>query len=155
MAEELHGVRWAHGRIRSLLAARIEREQQTIAQLRSRPALADPRTLLDARADEVDALRARARRTISHRLDRAADDVGHHRARARALSPLATLQRGYAVVQGPDGHVATSVAALPAGTDLTVRLADGRVHATSTRTTPDPVAPPGRATTETAGDDDE
>ena len=56
-------------------------------------------------ADEVDALRERARRTLGHRLDRAADDIGHQRARARALSPLATLQRGYAVLQDADGHV--------------------------------------------------
>ena len=33
------------------------------------------------------------------------DDLGHQRARARALSPLATLQRGYAVLQDADGHV--------------------------------------------------
>ena len=54
-------------------------------------------------------LRDRARRTLGHRLDRAADDIGHQRARARALSPLATLQRGYAVLQDADGHVVTSV----------------------------------------------
>ena len=52
--------------------------------------------------DELDDLLARARRTLSHRLDRAADDIGHPRARAQALSPLATLQRGYAVLQDAD-----------------------------------------------------
>ena len=36
----------------------------------------------------------RARRTLGHALDRAADDIAHQRARARALSPLATLRRG-------------------------------------------------------------
>ena len=44
-----------------------------------------------------------------HRLDRAADDLGHQLARVAALSPLATLQRGYAVLQDADGHVVTSV----------------------------------------------
>ncbi|WP_338088805.1 exodeoxyribonuclease VII large subunit [Nocardioides daphniae] len=154
MAEELAGVVWAHGRVRSLVRAYVEREQHTLDALRSRPALADPRTLLDARADEVAALRDRARRTLSHRLDRAADDVDHHRARARALSPLATLQRGYAVVQDGDGHVVTSVTALPAGSALTVRLADGRVHATSTDTEPDH-SQPHPSQPQTAGADDE
>ncbi|MBL0749474.1 exodeoxyribonuclease VII large subunit, partial [Nocardioides sp. G10] len=42
---------------------------------------------------------------LSHRLDRAADDIGHQRARAQALSPLATLQRGYAVLQDADGRI--------------------------------------------------
>ena len=82
------------------------------------------------------ALRERARRSLSHRLDRAADDIGHQRARARALSPLATLRRGYAVLQGPDGHVVTSVEALSAGAEVAVRVADGRVHATTTRLEP-------------------
>ena len=55
---------------------------------------------------------ARARPAHRRRtpLDRAGDDIGHQRARARALSPLATLQRGYAVLQDADGHVVTSVA---------------------------------------------
>ena len=73
--------------------------------MRARPALADPRSRLAARLEEVAALRDRARRTLGHPLDRAADDLGHQLARARALSPLATLQRGYAVLQDADGHV--------------------------------------------------
>ena len=48
---------------------------------------------------------------------------------ARALSPLATLQRGYAVLQGADGHVLTSVADVAKGAAVSVRVADGRVHA--------------------------
>ena len=50
------------------------------------------------------------RRCVRHALDRAQDDIGHQRARARALSPLATLERGYSVLQDADGHVLTSVA---------------------------------------------
>ena len=134
MAEELAKVEWARGRLRQVVRAIVDREQHGLDQLRSRPAMADPRTLLDVRLDEVHALRERARRTLSHRLDRAADDVDHNRARARALSPLATLQRGYAVLQGPDGHVVTSIEGAPEGTVLQVRVADGRVHAVSTGT---------------------
>ena len=62
-----------------------------------------------ARSVEVDALRDRARRTLHHQLDRAANDLGHQLARVRGMSPLATLQRGYAVLQDADGHVVTSV----------------------------------------------
>ena len=53
---------------------------------------------------------------------------------AGILSPLATLERGYAVLQGADGHVLTSVAGLEPKTAISVRVADGRVHATTTRT---------------------
>lgn len=94
VVDELRRVQLARERIRSLMTGWVTREQTGLDALRSRPALADPRTLLDARSDELAQLRARARRTLSHALDRAADDIGHQRARARALSPLATLQRG-------------------------------------------------------------
>jgi exodeoxyribonuclease VII large subunit len=72
------------------------------------------------------------RRTLGHRLDRAADDIAHHRARARALSPLATLQRGYAVLQDDAGHVVTSAAGVAEGSPMSVRVSDGRIHVTTT-----------------------
>ena len=61
--------------------------------------------------------RPRSRATASapaarfrHRLDRADDDLGHQLARVRALSPLATLRRGYAVLSDADGQALSSVA---------------------------------------------
>ena len=134
VAEEQRNVRRARERARAALAGWLAREQTGLDALRSRPALADPRTLLEARTSEVDQLRERARRCLSHALDRAADDIGHHRARARALSPLATLQRGYAVLQDAEGHVVTSVGAVAADQRVSVRVADGRIHATTTST---------------------
>ena len=132
---ETQGVESARERLRSVLASWLHREQTALTALRSRPALADPRTLVDERSAEVRALAERARRTIGHTLDRAADDIGHHRARARALSPLATLERGYAVLQAADGSVVTSIEDAEAGAAVTVRVADGRVHADVTSTT--------------------
>ena len=134
VAEEVRNVAYARERIRGALGGWIAREQAGLDALRSRPALADPRTLLDTRLEEVEQLRDRARRTLRHALDRAADDVGHQRARARALSPRATLQRGYSVLQDADGHVLTSVADVAAKQRITVRVADGRIHATTTKT---------------------
>jgi len=134
VAEELRLVATARDRMRSGLRGWLHREQAMLDALRSRPALADPRSLLDARLDEIGALRERARRCLSHQLDRAADDIGHHRARARALSPLETLRRGYAVLQDDHGHVVTTVGGVSAGQALSVRVADGRVHATATGT---------------------
>ena len=50
-----------------------------------------------------------------HQLDRAADDLGHQPARVRGAVPLATLRRGYAVVQHADGHVVTDREQVRAG----------------------------------------
>jgi exodeoxyribonuclease VII large subunit len=135
VAEELRLVGAARHRLRHVLGGWLGREQAGLDALRSRPVLGDPRGLLDERAAEVRELRDRARRTLGHHLDRAEDDLGHQRARARALSPLATLERGYAVLQDAEGHVVTSVAGLAPRAEISVRVADGRVHATTTGTT--------------------
>ena len=58
----------------------------------------------------------------------------------RALSPVRTLERGYAVVTGPDGVVVRDAASLRPGDDIDVRLAAGRVAAAVTS-----VATAGRA----------
>jgi exodeoxyribonuclease VII large subunit len=129
VVQEVHGVGQARLRMRQALTGLVAREQAGLDTLRSRPALADPRVLLDARADDLHTLRDRARRCVRHALDRAHDDIGHQRARARALSPLATLERGYSVLQDADGHVLTSVAGVTAGAQVSVRVADGRIHA--------------------------
>jgi exodeoxyribonuclease VII large subunit len=133
VAEEAGNVARARDRIRAALAGWLAREQAGLEALRDRPALADPHGLLNARGDEVHQLRDRARRTFSHALDRAGDEIGHQRARARALSPLATLRRGYAVLQDAGGRVITSVAGVTIEQEVSVRVADGRVHATTTR----------------------
>jgi exodeoxyribonuclease VII large subunit len=137
VADELRGVQWARDRARGLLGQLLDRERQSLADLRARPVLADPRSLVDTRATEVRDLRERGRRVLGHALDRAADDIGHQRARARSLSPLATLQRGYAVVQGADGSVVASTSEVTSGDALRIRVADGRVLATATGVEPD------------------
>ena len=63
---------------------------------------------------------------------RAGDEIGHHLARVRGLSPLATLERGYAVAQLTDGTVVTSVTQVAEGTELTIRVADGSIGARAT-----------------------
>jgi len=134
VAEELRIVVVGRDRLRAALTGWLAREQTLLDTLRSRPAIADPGSLLTARADEVETLRERALRTTRHRLDRATDEIAHHRARARALSPLATLRRGYAVLQDADGHVVTSVTDAGKGAAVSIRVADGRVHAEITDT---------------------
>lgn len=131
--DERRGIDDARSRMRHLLRSWLAREQAGLDALRSRPALAAPHSLLEARLGELDEQRSRLRRQLERQLDRAADDIDHRRARVRALSPLATLQRGYAVVQDADGRALTSVAGVDAGAPLTVRVADGRLHVLTER----------------------
>lgn len=130
MAEEMSLIGHARDRMRGALGVWLEREAMGLSGIRAR--LGDPHTLLDDRSAEIDQLLDRSRRTFDHRLSRAADEVSHLRARARSLSPLATLQRGYAVVQDADGHVIGSTGSVVPGATVSVRVADGRIGATVT-----------------------
>ena len=53
----------------------------------------------------------------------------------RSLSPLAVMQRGYALVQDEDGAVVRSVGLLTANQQVTTRLADGSFKSQVTATT--------------------
>jgi exodeoxyribonuclease VII large subunit len=86
--------------------------------------------MLDSRAADVAALRERATRCLAHGLDRGADELVHTVARLRALSPAATLERGYAIVQRADGAVVRRPDEVRAGDPLRVRLAGGELTAT-------------------------
>ena len=129
VTEETQRIRQLRERAWRHVHGQVDRERHMLDQLRSRPALAAPVALIDERRAALFEMRDRARRHLAHRLDRAADDVGHQLARIRALSPLATMRRGYAVVQGPDGHVVSSTDAITVGDLVDVRFADGRVRA--------------------------
>lgn len=116
----------------------VSREQRALAQLRSRPVLAEPLTALTARAEEIHRARAAVRRDIIRLVAAESERVGHLWARLATLGPAATLARGYAVVQTvPAGgaaepmRVLRSVDDAPPGTRLRVRVSDGAVAATS------------------------
>ena len=132
VAEELDRI--ATGRTRALAAleALLTREQLRLDTARARPVLADPHVLVDGRGEAVDELLARSARSFGHRLDRAADEVGHLLARVVALSPKATLERGYAVVQRDGGDIVRDPADAAVGAALRVRVAGGAFDATRT-----------------------
>ena len=127
VADEISGLAHARDRMRRVVHGYVDHEAHRIAQLRSRPVLSAPTTLIDAAELVISEHRDRARRSLGHRLDRAHDEVGHHLARVRALSPLATLERGYSVAQLPDGTVVTRVEQAPTDTRLTLKLTDGSI----------------------------
>ena len=45
------------------------------------------------------------------------------------MSPLATLERGYAIVSGPGGEILRDAADAAPGTIIEARLAKGQIHA--------------------------
>lgn len=129
MVEEMRGVAELRSRARRAVRTRVDRESAWLDGVRHRPVLADPAVLVTARAEQVDGLVERSRRALDQRLVRAADDVEHVLLRVRALSPAATLERGYAVVQTDDGSVVRAESQVPGGAALRIRVADGEIPA--------------------------
>ncbi|WP_225755406.1 exodeoxyribonuclease VII large subunit [Actinotalea sp. Marseille-Q4924] len=128
------------GRVRSAVSHRLHRERDGLAALRSRPVLARPELLLQGRHDDVERLRAAACRALEDRIRAGHAEVSRLEAQVRALSPAATLERGYAVVQrSEDGAVVRTPQDAPTGTPLRLRLAAGELGAASTGA---PGAPP-------------
>ena len=129
LAEERQLIEHARARLDRAVMTLIDRETHRIEAWRSRPSLARPETLVDLRAAEVAGLRDRAARSLENRVCRADDDLRHTVARLRALSPAATLQRGYAIVQRDDGQVVRSADDVKIDDMVRIRLAEGELRA--------------------------
>ncbi|MDX3308001.1 exodeoxyribonuclease VII large subunit [Streptomyces sp. NPDC054884] len=125
VGEELERVRMLRGRARRCAETYVEREERGLAHALARPAIQDPHRMIDERAGHVASLADRARRTLGHLLDRADSELSHTHARVVALSPAATLKRGYAVLQKADGHVVRDPGDTAAGEALRARVAGG------------------------------
>lgn len=127
--EELERIARARAMLTRGVETMIRHESERLAAMRSRPVLANPAGMVQARADELQRLTARAYGCIAAAVDRDRDRIAHLRAQIRALSPQNTLDRGYAVVQLPDGAVLRDAQDAPAGTRLRVRVAAGELAA--------------------------
>ncbi|MGL5857349.1 MAG: exodeoxyribonuclease VII large subunit [Angustibacter sp.] len=116
-------------RSRRAIRHRLDRERHLLAALRSRPALAEPVSLVDSRRHDVSAVTARGRRALGTHLARSGDHIRHLAAQVRALSPAATMERGYAVVQRTDGFVVRSPDHVSRGDQLRIRVTGGELPA--------------------------
>ncbi|GAA2604165.1 exodeoxyribonuclease VII large subunit [Actinomadura fulvescens] len=130
--EQLQLVRQLRDRGRRCLSGNLDRETAWLTSIRSRPALADPVREIERQSEQAASLRDRARRCLSAALDRSADELTHTRARLLSLSPAATLNRGYAIVQRADDSVVRSNTDVKPAEPLHIRLAEGHLDVTVT-----------------------
>jgi exodeoxyribonuclease VII large subunit len=132
IAEEIAMISAMRDRARRTLVNRINLEATQIANFKNRPVMKDPHVLITTRADIIAGLRDRSNRSFAHQLKLAKEELKQIKARVRALSPQATLDRGYSVVQLADGQIVTDPKKLKQGDLLRLRLAKGETQATAT-----------------------
>jgi exodeoxyribonuclease VII large subunit len=125
VGEEYERVRWLRDRSRRCMETFMEREERGLAHALARPSMEDPHRMVEERAAQVASLVDRGRRCFRHQLDRGESELAHTHARVVALSPAATLKRGYAVLQKADGHVVRSPEEVAADEPLRARVAEG------------------------------
>jgi len=132
IAEEIAMISAMRDRARRTLVNRLNLEATQIANFKNRPVMKDPFVLITTRAEIIAGLRDRSNRSFAHQLKLAKEELKQIKARVRALSPQATLDRGYSVVQLPDGQIVTDPKKLKQGDVLRLRLAKGETQATAT-----------------------
>ena len=108
----------------------IKEEMEKLRQLRNRAdRKINDRVVLEM--TKVVSFIQRSYASINSRVIRSSEELTHMIARVRTLSPQATLERGYAVVQKLDGAIVRSPKSLAKGEEIHLRLAEGVAGATA------------------------
>jgi len=127
MNEELSKIAGLRDRALRTLTHRIDFERNKIAQFMDRPSMRDPQTIITLRSEIINSLRNRSHRSASHRIALGGEEIAQLATALRTLSPQSTLDRGYSVVQRPDGAIVRSATDVKSGDHLKVRLANGGI----------------------------
>jgi len=130
IAEEINAIQKLRDRAFRSLFARVEKESDFIAQLRSRPVMKDPGAFLIILSDELSDLRQRSTRSFTATIDAERKELKAITAHLRSLSPQSTLDRGYSVVRNAKGDVIRDPKQLKSGDAIAIKVAKGETSAT-------------------------
>jgi exodeoxyribonuclease VII large subunit len=125
----LAGVRGFLGRLQQSVQRQLRHAVQRHEQLAARLQRAHPGSRLQQQVQRLDELDLRLRRAWDVHRTRVAQRLLLAQRALDAISPLATLQRGYAIVTGPGGQVLQNAEQVRAGDVIEARLAQGRISA--------------------------
>jgi len=128
-ARERDGVTQAVSRMRGALAGRLMAERSHLSLLTSRPVLQGPGAIIDGHRAALDQRVTALRTAVERRLASERQSLTRARATLTALSPQATLDRGYALLKTPSGQLITSSAQVKKGDLIEGILASGRMVA--------------------------
>lgn len=128
-AELLRGIAALPERLLARIEDRLSVAKARLASATERPVLRRPEAALREPTLRLSALADRADGAISSTLSLCSSALGKTAAKLEALSPLATLSRGYGVVQTESGRLVRSVDGVSVGDILRLSLSDGELRA--------------------------
>ncbi len=112
------------------LRARVNRDRLRLAQALVRLQAGSPALRIQVAAERLSSSRLRLAGAARQQLGTSGTRLAVLSGRLHTVSPLGTLQRGYAIVQDAEGQVVREAARLKAGDAITARVADGVIEAT-------------------------
>jgi exodeoxyribonuclease VII large subunit len=112
-------------RLEAALTVRLRQGQRQVAEFTAAVLRHDPRQQLGLARERLAAGTTRLDRTMERMMHAASVRLSALDARLHSLSPLAVLDRGYALVLDAGGGLVRSAAQVAAGDQVVTRLADG------------------------------
>jgi len=117
-------------RIVSSMISLIVEQKSLLSSVISELRYVSPARRIQSEIQRLDDLTRRAYSSLLHRIQLQSTHVKGMRRRLEALSPLAVLARGYAVVtRKEDGRVISRVSQAKSGENISVRVSDGEFEA--------------------------
>jgi exodeoxyribonuclease VII large subunit len=113
-------------RLRGAITGRITSETGSLSAIRARPVLRDPVTAVNIHRDQLNQQLRGLQVALTHRLQSESQSLHQLISRVRAISPSATLSRGYAILTR-DEETLTSTTQLSPGDEIVGYLHDGRL----------------------------
>ena len=130
--EELAAMlRGAQAKLHNDMTAYLERRFWRVDEFTTKLNHLSPQRRLDTDRQRVDGLLMRLETAVSRRIEREENRMGVMAARLTAVSPLATLERGYAIVKDENGRVLHSINNITPAAALTIQLKDGEFGVTA------------------------
>jgi exodeoxyribonuclease VII large subunit len=117
-------------RMEASVTGLVRTRQREVAVLAGDVLHHEPRQMLARERERLSVSHTRMERSLERTLQRSTARQEGLDARLRSLSPLAVLERGYALVLGADGEVIRSTEQVARGDRLRTRLSDGEFAST-------------------------
>jgi exodeoxyribonuclease VII large subunit len=117
-------------RMEASVTGLLRKRHREFAELAGSVLHHEPRQMVARARERLTVSETRMERSVERTVRRAAATAQALEARLRSLSPLAVLERGYALVLGVDGAVIRSTSRVANGDRVRTRLSDGEFDST-------------------------
>ncbi|MBK7895816.1 MAG: exodeoxyribonuclease VII large subunit [Anaerolineaceae bacterium] len=116
--------------MKTIVLERIGHYRWQVQTLKRSLSHLSPRVGVASNRQRLDGWQSRLERAMQRRLDQSAHRLNLLQTQLTAVSPTATLARGYAIVRDGDGRIVRTPAAVKSGDPLTVQVRDGQFGVT-------------------------